>query len=87
MNNCTHKQNSLAGSYKAVNTATKLRRKLHSASPKTAFGKNLKNPKLIQNEKGVKVPYSLLDSGKVDEWRAEMDLPPMKEYLKQMNGQ
>lgn len=42
---------------------------------------------LIQNEKGVKVPYTLLDSEKVDEWRAEMDLPPMQEYLKQMNGQ
>lgn len=42
---------------------------------------------LIQNEKGVKVPYTLLDSEKVDEWRAEMNLPPMQEYLKQMNGQ
>lgn len=42
---------------------------------------------LIQNEKGVKVPYTLLDSEKVDEWRTEMDLPPMQEYLKQMNGQ
>lgn len=42
---------------------------------------------LIQNDKGVKVPYTLLDSEKVDEWRAEMDLPPMQEYLKQMNGQ
>ena len=40
---------------------------------------------LIQNEKGVKVPYTLLDSEKVDEWRTEMDLPPMQEYLKQMN--
>lgn len=42
---------------------------------------------LIQNEKGVKVPYTLLDSEKVDEWRTEMNLPPMQEYLKQMNGQ
>lgn len=42
---------------------------------------------LIRNEKGENVPYALLDSEKVDEWRAEMDLPPMQEYLKQMNGQ
>ncbi len=42
---------------------------------------------LILNDSGIRVPYTLLDSDKVDEWRAEMDLPPMKEYLKQMNQQ
>ncbi|MBD5307285.1 MAG: hypothetical protein HDS14_06635 [Bacteroides sp.] len=42
---------------------------------------------LILNDSGIRVPYTLLDSDKVDEWRAEMGLPPMKEYLKQMNRQ
>ncbi len=42
---------------------------------------------LIRNSKGENVPYTLLDPEKVDVWRAEMDLPPMQEYLKQMNGQ
>lgn len=40
---------------------------------------------LIRNEKGESVPYTLLDPKKVDEWRKEMDLPPLQEYLEQMN--
>jgi len=42
---------------------------------------------LIRNENGEKVPYTLLDPEKVDEWRAEMDLPPLQEYIQQMNRQ
>lgn len=41
---------------------------------------------LILNENGERVPYALLDPEKVDEWRAEMDLPPLQEYIRQMNG-
>ncbi len=41
---------------------------------------------LIRNDNGESVPYTLLDPEKVDEWRAEMDLPPMQEYFKQMNN-
>ena len=37
------------------------------------------------DENGVFVPYTLLDSTKVDEWRAEMDLPPLEEYIQQMS--
>lgn len=40
---------------------------------------------LIRNDNGESVPYDLLDPEKVDEWRKEMDLPPLKEYLEQMN--
>jgi len=41
----------------------------------------------IRNENGENVPYTLLDPEKVDEWRAEMDLPPLQEYIRQMNRQ
>lgn len=37
------------------------------------------------DENGVFVPYTLLDPEKVDVWRAEMDLPPLQEYIQQMN--
>lgn len=40
---------------------------------------------LIRNDSGESVPYNLLDPEKVDEWRKEMELPPLKEYLEQMN--
>lgn len=40
---------------------------------------------LIRSDNGESVPYNLLDPAKVDEWRKEMELPPLKEYLEQMN--
>ena len=40
---------------------------------------------LIRNDNGESVPYTLLDPEKVDEWRKEMELPPLQEYLEQMN--
>lgn len=40
---------------------------------------------MIRNDNGESVPYNLLDPEKVDEWRKEMELPPLKEYLEQMN--
>ena len=40
---------------------------------------------IIRNDNGENVPYNLLDPEKVDEWRKEMELPPLKEYLEQMN--
>lgn len=40
---------------------------------------------LIRNDNGENVPYNLLDPEKVDEWRKEMELPPIKDYLEQMN--
>lgn len=40
----------------------------------------------IRDENGVFIPYTLLNPDKVDEWRAEMDLPPLEEYIKQMNS-
>lgn len=39
----------------------------------------------IRDENGVFVPYTLLDPEKVEQWRAEMDLPPLQEYIRQMN--
>ena len=33
----------------------------------------------------VFIPYTLLDSEKVNQWRAEMDLPPLDEYVRQMS--
>lgn len=39
---------------------------------------------IIRNDNGENVPYNLLDPEKVDEWRKEMELPPLKEYLEQM---
>lgn len=39
-----------------------------------------------RGEKGF-VPYRLLDPENVDKYRAEMNLPPLQEYIKQMNRQ
>ena len=38
-----------------------------------------------RNENGEFVIHPLLDPGKVDKWRAEMGLPPLSEYIRQMN--
>lgn len=37
------------------------------------------------DENGIFVPYTLLDPAKVDEWRKEMDLAPIAEYIRQMS--
>lgn len=39
-----------------------------------------------RNENGEFVIYQLLDPENVDIWRAEMDLPPLSEYIQQMNN-
>ena len=41
---------------------------------------------LQRGEDGSYTPFELLDADKVDEWRAEVGMPPMSEYLKDMNG-
>ena len=32
------------------------------------------------------MPFELLDAAKVDEWRAEVGMGPLEEYLKDMNS-
>ena len=39
---------------------------------------------IVENEKGQRVIYNLLDPAKVDQWRSEMDLNPLSDYMKQM---
>ena len=39
---------------------------------------------IVENEKGKRVIYQLLDPGKVDEWRKEMELNPLADYMKEM---
>lgn len=39
-----------------------------------------------QDEDGRYVPFELLDATKVDEWRAEVGMGPLEEYLKDMNS-
>lgn len=39
---------------------------------------------IVENEKGQRVIYNLLDPTKVDQWRSEMDLNPLSDYIKQM---
>lgn len=41
----------------------------------------------VRNENGEFVPYTLLDPENVDKWRAKMGLPPLQEYIQQMNRQ
>ncbi len=41
---------------------------------------------LMRGEDGTHTPFELLDVGKVDEWRAEVGMEPLEEYLKSMNG-
>ena len=37
------------------------------------------------DENGAFVPSDLLDQARVDEWRDEMGLPPLEEYIRKMN--
>ncbi len=39
-----------------------------------------------RGEDGKYTPFELLDATKVDEWRAEVGMQPLDEYLKSMNG-
>lgn len=39
-----------------------------------------------RGEDGKYTPFELLDATKVDEWRAEVGMQPLEEYLKDMNG-
>lgn len=39
-----------------------------------------------QDENGCYVPFELLDAARVDEWRAEVGMGPLEEYLKNMNS-
>ena len=41
---------------------------------------------LQRGEDGTYTPFELLDADKVDEWRAEVGMEPLAEYLKQMSG-
>ena len=41
---------------------------------------------LQRGEDGTYTPFELLDAEKVDEWRAEVGMEPLAEYLKQMSG-
>ena len=41
---------------------------------------------LQRGEDGSYTPFELLDADKVDEWRAEVGMAPLSEYLKEMNG-
>ena len=42
---------------------------------------------LIENELGKLVVYQLLDAEKVDDWRSEMGMEPLDDYLKRINAQ
>ena len=39
---------------------------------------------IVENDKGQRVIYQLLDPAQVDQWRKAMDLPPLADYKKQM---
>ncbi len=39
---------------------------------------------IVENDKGERVIYQLLDPAQVDQWRKAMDLPPLADYKKQM---
>ena len=39
---------------------------------------------IVENDKGERVIYQLLDPAQVDRWRKAMDLPPLADYKKQM---
>lgn len=39
---------------------------------------------IVENEQGKRVIYQLLDPGKVDQWRKEMELNPLADYMKEM---
>ena len=41
---------------------------------------------LPQDEDGRYVPFELLDAQKVDDWRKEVGMEPLEEYLKNMNA-
>lgn len=41
---------------------------------------------LQRGEDGTYTPFELLDADKVDEWRAEVGMPSLSEYLKDMNS-
>ena len=41
---------------------------------------------LQRGEDGIYTPFELLDAEKVDEWRAEVGMASLAEYLKEMNG-
>jgi hypothetical protein len=41
---------------------------------------------LTQDEDGRYVPFELLDAQKVDDWRKEVGMEPLEEYLKNMNA-
>ena len=41
---------------------------------------------LQRGEDGTYTPFELLDADKVDEWRAEVGMQPLADYLKEMSG-
>lgn len=41
---------------------------------------------IVEDEQGQQVIYQLLDASKVDEWRSEMGMEPLDDYLKKMNA-
>jgi hypothetical protein len=41
---------------------------------------------IVDDGKGQKVVYQLLDASKVDEWRSEIGMEPLDDYLKKMNA-
>lgn len=41
---------------------------------------------IVEDEQGKPMLYQLLDASKVDEWRQEMGMEPLDDYLKKMNA-
>lgn len=41
---------------------------------------------IVEDEQGRPMVYQLLDSSKVDEWRQEIGMEPLADYLKKMNA-
>lgn len=41
---------------------------------------------IVEDEQGKPMLYQLLDASKVDEWRQEMGMEPLADYLKKMNA-
>ena len=41
---------------------------------------------IVDDGQGQKVVYQLLDASKVDEWRSEIGMEPLDDYLKKMNA-